>query len=367
MRSPSLRTRLFAAFAAVAVIGGVVFAMVIRSLVPRLFEGNMGMGNGGMGMNGGQGGMGPGAAQDTRDAVVGAVNTAMVAALGTSLLIALLLAVWLSRRTLRNLDEVREGAKALRAGNYAAQLAAPPEPELRALVDDINDLAAALARVEQRRAALIGDVAHEMRTPLTTIAGNLEGLQDGLFTSEEAVDAIAIEVDRLQRLARDLAAVSRAEEGALTLEQVDLDLGDLVSAAVQRLRGPASAGGVQLSVTAPSGVRLRADAGRLEQAVGNLVGNAIAYTPPGGHVSVALSVNGDTAEVVVADDGRGLAPDELRQVFDRFYRADPHDHTGGTGVGLTIARSIARAHGGDLRAQSAGRGEGATFTLSLPR
>lgn len=372
MRAPSLRTRLFGAFAAVAVVGGLVFAAVVRSLVPTLFDDHMGMngrdmGNGmgsGMGMGGGSGNA---TAQSTRDAVVSSVNTAMFAALAASLAVALVLALWFSRRTLRHLDHVRTGTRALRAGNYAAQLDAPPEPELRALVDDINELAATLANVEQRRAALIGDVAHEMRTPLTTIAGHLEGLQDGLFSTEETVAAVGVEVERLQRLARDLAAVSRAEEGAVALDPTELDLGELVSAAARRLQPTADGKGVALVTELEAGVRLRADAGRLDQVVTNLLANAVAYTARGGRVTATVRTAGRLAELTVRDDGRGLAPDELRQVFERFYRADPGDHTGGTGVGLTIARSIARAHGGDLAASSGGRGQGATFTLTLPR
>lgn len=369
MRAPSLRTRLFGAFAAVAVVGGLVFAAVVRGLVPTLFDGHMrmngqGMNGGGMGMGGGSGGT---TAWNTRDAVVSSVNTAMSTALAASLAVAFVLALWFSRRTLRHLDHVREGTRALREGNYAAQLASPPEPELRALVDDINELAATLSTVEQRRASLIGDVAHEMRTPLTTIAGHLEGLQDGLFTTEETVTAVAVEVDRLQRFARDLAAVSRAEEGADTLDRTDLDLGALVEVATRRLRPTADAKGVVLVADVQAGVRLRGDAGRLDQVVTNLLTNALAYTDRGGSVTTTVRSTADRAELIVRDEGRGLAPDELRQVFERFYRADPGDHTGGTGVGLTIARSIARAHGGDLVTASGGRGQGATFTLTLPR
>ena len=369
MRAPSLRNRLFGAFAAVAVVGGLVFAAVVRGLVPTLFDGHVGMN--GQGMNGGGMGMGGGAgsttAQSTRDAVVSSVNTAMFTALAASLAVALVLALWFSRRTLRHLDHVREGTRALRAGNYTAQLDTPPEPELGALVDDINELAATLATVEQRRASLIGDVAHEMRTPLTTIAGHLEGLQDGLFTTEETVAAVGVEVERLQRLARDLAAVSRAEEGAITLDRADVDLGELVDVAARRLQPMAEAKGVSLVATLEPGVRLPGDAGRLDQVITNLLTNALAYTARRGTVIATVRTTGGSAELTVRDDGRGLAPDELRQVFERFYRADPGDHTGGTGVGLTIARSIARAHGGDLVATSGGRGQGATFTLTLPR
>lgn len=374
MKAPSMRARLLAAFALVAVVGGVVFAVLVRTLVPSLFDGTMGrLGRGpaGSGMgNGGAGGAGgatsASSATDTRDAVVSSVNTAMFVSLAASLLVATVLAIWLSRRTLRHLDQVRAGTRALSAGNYRTQVAVPPEPELAALVTDINQLAAELANTEQRRAALIGDVAHELRTPLSSIAGHLEGFQDGLFSREETVSAVDKEVRRLRRLTDDLAAVSRADEGALALHTRTVDLGALVGDVARRQRPAFESKGVALEVHVADAAPADIDPDRVEQVVTNLLANALTYTPAGGEVGVTLGHNAHMATVRVADTGRGLDAEELLRVFDRFYRAEPNDRTGGTGVGLTIARSIARAHGGDVTANSPGRGGGATFELSLP-
>lgn len=367
MRAPTLRVRLFGAFAAVAVIGGVVFAVFVRVLVPPLFDGTMGHNGRGMG-----GGTGSGqvestsAEQDTHDAVVDSVNTAMVVALAASLLVATLLAWWLSRRSLRHLDRVRAGTRALRSGEYTTRIPPPPEPELGALAEDINELAGELAASEQRRAALIGDVAHEMRTPLASIAGHMEGFTDGLYSADEVATAIDAEVVRLRRLAEDLAAVSRAEEGALMLDRQRCDVGEVVDAVSTRMRAAFDGKGVSLRVssfTAP----VVADRVRLEQVVSNLLANALAYTPAGGTVDVAVEADSSEVKVAVVDTGRGLAQHELLHVFDRFYRAAPSDRTGGTGVGLTIARAITRAHGGELTATSDGLGKGARFVVSVPR
>ncbi len=369
MRAPSLRVRLFGAFAAVALIGGVVFAVLVRLLVPPLFDGTMGRGRGmqGSGAGSGSGAMaGEVAAQDTHDAVVDSVNTAMIVALATSLLVATLLAWWLSRRSLRHLDRVRAGTRALRSGDYATRIPQPPEPELGALADDINELAGTLAATEQRRAALIGDVAHEMRTPLASIAGHMEGFTDGLYSAEEVAGAIEAEVTRLRRLAEDLAAVSRAEEGALTLDRHECDLGEVVDAVASRMRAAFDAKSVALQVSTAA-APCSADRIRLEQVVSNLLANALAYTPSAGSVVVNVSSDAARHMVQVSDTGRGMAAHELAHVFDRFYRAEPSDRTGGTGVGLTIARALARAHGGDLVADSDGLGRGATFVLSVPR
>ncbi len=371
MSTPSMRARLLAAFAVVAVVGGVVFAVLVRTLVPSLFDGTMGrLGRGpsgsGMGGGGAGGATSASTASDTRDAVVSSVNTAMFVSLAASLLVASVLAIWLSGRTLRHLDQVRAGTRALRAGNYLTQVAVPPEPELAALVTDINQLAAELAHTEQRRAALIGDVAHELRTPLTSIAGHLEGFQDGLFSREETVSAVDQEVRRLRRLTDDLAAVSRADEGALALHTRSTDLGALVGEVARRQRPAFESKGVALEVHTDGAPLADIDPDRVEQVVTNLLANALTYTPAHGHVRVTVGHNTQVASVTVADTGRGLDAQEVRRVFDRFYRAEPNDRTGGTGVGLTIARSIARAHGGDVIAHSPGRGGGATFELSLP-
>lgn len=357
MNSASMRTRLLASFAAVAVTGAIAFMTSMRFMVPRLFDQQTGNGKGGP----------PGQQMvNQHDAVVSAVNTAMMIALAASLACSAVIAFALSSRSLRSLDGVRAGTRRLAAGRYDVPVERPGVPELAALADDINHLAATLAASEQHRAALIGDVAHEMRTPLTTISGYLEGFDDGLFTAPEMALTVRTEVTRLHHLAQDLASVSRSEEGQTALDLTRVDLCDLLHTVSTRVGPQFAAAGVELALVAPDRLLVVLDSERMIQVLSNVIGNALAYTPAGGRVTVVASADTTGIRISVTDTGRGLRPDDLERVFERFYRADPHDHSGGTGIGLTISRAVVRAHGGDLVARSPGPGRGSTFEVTLP-
>jgi histidine kinase len=244
----------------------------------------------------------------------------------------------------------------------------PAELELAELARDVNRLGAALQATERRRARLIAEVAHEMRTPLTTIEGYVEGMLDQVFEpNEEVLTSVAEEAARLQRLASDLSELSRAEEGALTLNLQRVDLGALAAACAERLRPQYDDKHVHFEVRSGPTAPVDADPDRVTQVLTNLLGNALTYTPAGGRVVVTSGRDDRWAVVAIADSGVGLAPEDLELVFDRFYRvAGSVRAADGSGIGLTIARGIARAHGGDVRAASEGPGRGTTFTLNLP-
>jgi signal transduction histidine kinase len=355
-RPASLRTRLFVTYVLVALSGAGTMFVTARLLVPQLFDREMR----GTGRSAGGGGM----MAQQRGAVVSSLNTALLLGLGSSLVLAGAASFVLARRILRPVDGLRTATRHLAAGRYDEPVAIPDEPELAALAHDINRLGDDLAATERRRAALIGDVAHEMRTPLTTITGYVDGARDGLFTVDEMTAAVSGEVDRLGRLARDLAAVSKAEERP-HLEVAPVDLGEIVATVAERMRPRFAAAGVRLQVDPVPSARCLADRARIEQALTNLLANAAGYTASGGATSVSVAVGDGQATVSVADTGRGIAAGDLEHVFERFYRAAP-DHAAGTGIGLTIARSIARAHDGDLVAASEGIGHGTTMRLTLP-
>ena len=256
-------------------------------------------------------------------------------------------------------------------GRYDVPVPLPREAELADLAADVNTLGRALAETEARRVRLLGEVAHEMRTPLTVIDGYVEGMIDGILPATPTeLGQVSDEVRRLRRLSEDLTALSRAEEGRLSLSAREIDLGEVVAGAAERLRPQVEDAGLTLVVD-PGPVRLGlvADPDRIAQVVTNLIGNALRATDPGGSVTLACRREGDDAVVRVTDTGVGLDAADLERVFERFYRApgrraDSHDT--GSGIGLTIARGIVRAHEGDLVAESAGRGRGATFTIRLP-
>jgi histidine kinase len=305
---------------------------------------------------------------ESHQAFAGALWSTLPIALLVSAAAAALVAAFVARQILRPISAVRKATGRLAAGRYDERVAEPAALELAALAGDVNRLADALQHTEARRARLIGEVAHEMRTPLTAINGYVEGMLDGVFEpSEEVLTSVGAEAARLQRLATDLATLSRAEEGALELRTEPADLAELVRAAATRLRPQFDEKGVALELETGPVVAVRADRDRIIQVLTNLLGNALTYTPSGGHVTVRIRALGKTAFAAVSDDGVGIAASDLPLVFERFFRVPGLDRPpGGSGIGLTVAAGIARAHHGDIRATSAGVGKGAEFTLELP-
>ncbi|WP_244204353.1 sensor histidine kinase [Streptomyces africanus] len=282
--------------------------------------------------------------------------------------------VALSRFLLRPLDRVRAATRRLAEGHYDDVLELPSEPGLAALVEDVNTLAAALADTQRRRARLISEVAHEMRTPITILRGQIEGMADGIFIPDEAMFAsLADDLHRLQRLAGDLSSLSRSEEGAFDLHRKPTDVATLARATAERLRPQYDDQMVTLAVDAGTPVVAPCDPDRITQVLVNLLGNALAASDPQGHVTLSVHTGPSPAHHVIVrvmDDGIGIAEHDLERIFRRFERLDHPGRpaaVGGSGIGLTIARGIARAHGGDVTAQSAGLGKGTTFTLRLPQ
>ena len=361
-----LPVRLFISYAAVIVIGAAVTYVTVRLLAPTLFDQHMNM------LGGDHMGMGPGGQSGT----AGSAHSAFISALTTALLVGVLASVaaaglaaaFVTSRLLRPLNAVRAATRRIAAGHYQASVPVPEVPELAALAGDVNTLAAALASTEARRTRLLGEVAHEMRTPLTALGGYVEGLIDGVFAPEpEILGAVSDELRRLGRLADDLSALSRAEEQRLELHPADADLAGLARRAAGRLAPQFADRHVTLAVHAAGLLPVRADPDRITQVLTNIIGNALAATPAEGAVTVRARAAGKRAEVSVTDTGAGLAASDLERVFERFYRASGQPRrSSGSGIGLTIARNIARAHGGEVTASSPGPGRGATFVLMLP-
>jgi histidine kinase len=357
-----LPLRLLVSYALVVLVGAAVSYLTVRLLAPHLFDQRMGMMGGNGMMGGGQ------TSSSVHSAFVSAVNTALLVGVLASVAAAAGIAALVTREFLRPVDAVRTATRQIAAGRYESKVPLPSTPELAELASDVNALADALAATEARRTRLLGEVAHEMRTPLTSLDGYVEGMIDGVFPADQdTLRSVSEELRRLHRLADDLASLSRAEEGRLELRRVDADLADLVRRAADRLAPQFEDAEVALVLDAPSPVPVHVDPDRITQVLTNLLGNALLATPAGGTVSVRTRRSGRTAETVVADTGVGLAPTDTERVFERFYRAAGQARrSGGSGIGLTIARGIARAHGGDLTAASEGPGRGASFTMVLP-
>ena len=363
-----LSVRLVLSHVLVAVLGGLTTFLVVRLLTPELFDRMMG-GGGPMPGRGGGGSL--------RSQVADAVTRALLVGTVVGLAAATVFGAVAAQRLVRPLRRLGEATREIANGHYDVQAARPQEHELALLADDVNTLGQALAETESRRVRLLGELAHEMRTPLTVIDGSVEGMLDGILpATPERLGVVSDEVRRLRRLSDDLSALSRAEEGRLGLVLAVTDLREVVSGAVERLRPQVEDADVALTVQLPPGaVSVVIDADRMAQVVRNLVGNALRATPAGGRIEVEVALRGSSgaggeasAVVTVTDTGEGLAPEDLERVFERFYRAPerPRSAEGGSGIGLTIARGIVRAHGGTLDARSPGRGGGATFTARLP-
>ena len=367
-----LRTRLFLSY--VVVVGAGALAMlVVGTVVTRsVYEQRIG----GFGLGRGQGRSGQVSETQLRSALDESLTPALLIGLGAALITAAIVAMFVGARLLRPIDELRAATRRMADGDYSVKVPVPPETELASLAHDVNELGEHLATTERRRTQLLGEVTHELRTPITVIRGQTEGLIDGVVTpSPEVYAAIAEEASRLQRMVDDLTLLSRADEGTLEIHVADLDLAAVASAAAERLRPQFDYGDVVLVVdvdTRPGPLTVRGDSDRLTQVLSNLLGNALGHTPPGGTVTLRAGRDGTTAFVDVTDTGPGIPGDELERIFERFYRRpDDGEPTGrpiraGRGIGLTIARSLARAQGGDVVASSAGPGRGATFRLTIP-
>ena len=376
-----LGLKLFLSHLVVLVVGIVLALVVAESLTPTFFDMRMSAGMPAMGRGPGLGG-GPGAAGRGAAGAAEQLDVALEASFRTALTqgllaaglgagaVAILASLFLTRRLVRPLGRLDTASRRIAEGHYGERVPVDGDDELARLAQSFNAMAGVLESTEQRRMALIADVAHELRTPIATLRAYLEGLLDGVVPAEPQTWAkLDGEAGRLQRLVDDLQELSRAEARQIPLDLQSLDPAGVVRVAADRLADAYAQKQVQLAVTLGSPLpAVRADHGRAVQVLTNLLANALRYTPEGGAVRVTAEPRGDRVEFAVADSGAGIAPEHLPHVFERFYRADPARSRaqGGSGIGLTISRALVEAMGGEISASSPGLGHGATFRFTLP-
>jgi signal transduction histidine kinase len=287
-----------------------------------------------------------------------------------SVLAALLVSLFLSRRIVAPVRDLTDASQRLTDGHYDERVQVNGSDEIAQLAAHFNQMAAQLEQVEFMRRQLIGDVTHELRTPLTSIKGYMEGLVDGVLPSTpETFNQIHSEADRLSRLVDDLQELSRVEAKAYPLDFRSVAVSDLVQTTVKRLSPQATAKRIGLRLSLPADLPLiQADEDRITQVLVNLVANAIQYTPEGGDVTISAARHENEIYISVKDTGIGIPPEHLANLFTRFYRVDKsrsRNAGGGSGIGLTIAKHLVEAHGGRVWAESAGDGQGSTFSFSL--
>jgi signal transduction histidine kinase len=269
------------------------------------------------------------------------------------------------RRLAISVDDLMEAAERVASGDYTARVPEQAPREMRALVRAFNTMAARLQENSEQRRNLLADVTHELRTPLTVIQGNLEGLLDGIYPSDEAhLTPILEETRVLARLIDDLRTLTLAESGALRLQKELTDLSVLLNETAASFRTQTQAAGVKLNLALADDLPLvEADPARIREVLANLISNALRYTPPAGEICVrAWAEAGRQVVVSVSDTGDGISADVLPHIFDRFYKSA---ESGGMGLGLAIAKNLVAAHGGEISAQSE-RGRGTTLQFTLP-
>jgi two-component system sensor histidine kinase BaeS len=357
---PRLKTRIMGAMALVVLAGAGTLIAVSWLLAPAIFYNHLGQ-----------------AGVAANDVLSRHIDEGFATAILASTLIGVVMAAavaaamatLVSRRISEPVSIAADATTRLAYGDYAARVpSARMGPELDALADGVNSLAERLEKAEGTRIRLMSDLAHELRTPLAAIDATVEAITDGVLPSDEQTLAtLKDNTLRLSRLVDDLASVSRAEERSFRLDIREADLADLARGAVASAEARFAAKGVEVTRPVGRGPRVAVDPDRLLEVLGQLLDNALNACARGCAVSVDVSSRVSSASVTVTDTGVGFDPGDHEQLFQRFYRVRPTNLTQpGSGIGLTIARSLVTAQGGTLTAFSAGPGQGATFTMTLP-
>ena len=288
---------------------------------------------------------------------LGMVLAALVLAAG--------LAYWLSRRV----RALVHTTNALIRGDYTARVTPHGQDELAQLARDFNTLAATRAAAQAARRAWIADIAHELRTPLSVLRGEIESLQDGVRPlNQDNVASLAYETARLTRLVEDLHTLSLSDLGALTYYREPVDLADALRDAVSIRRREAEERGLALALDLEDDTLVLADETRLAQVFANLMQNSLRYTDAPGTISIALKRDGDTAVVEWHDSAPGVPAEDVPRLTERLYRVEGSRNraSGGSGLGLAIARAIVEGHGGSLTASASPLG-GLAIRLVFPR
>ncbi|TCC53018.1 HAMP domain-containing histidine kinase [Kribbella capetownensis] len=284
------------------------------------------------------------------------------------LLIAALVMLFAGRRLVRPIVALTGAAQRMRSGDHAARVPVTGKDEVARLGHAFNAMAESIQQHDHQRKAMVSDVAHELRTPLANIKGYLVASEDGVVPLDrELVTSLLEETGLLEHLVADLQDLALADAGMLRLHRAPRDLSELAQQVVSAHRPAAETAGVALTADVPDSAPASVDSARIRQALGNLVSNAIRFTPSGGQVVLGVRRVADGYNLTVTDNGTGIADKHLPHLFDRFYRAEQSRNrtTGGSGLGLAITKHLAEAHGGRIAVTSS-PGNGSVFSIWVP-
>jgi two-component system OmpR family sensor kinase/two-component system sensor histidine kinase BaeS len=271
------------------------------------------------------------------------------------------------------LANIMAAADAVAKGDLQTRLDEKGPGEFRRLAQSFNRMTEELEKADQQRRNLTADVAHELRTPLHILQGNLEGILDGIYQpSIEHIEAMLDETRMLSRLVDDLQTLSLVETGQLHFRMEPIDIAELLADVRTSFSGPVEAAGINLKVSTegdPEDLVINGDAERLDQVLSNLMGNALRYTPAGGSIDLKAAASSNGIQISVQDTGVGIPAEDLPFIFERFWRGDKaRQRQSGTssGLGLAIAKQFIQAHGGYITAESE-PDKGTTFRIHFPK
>lgn len=300
---------------------------------------------------------------------INTLNNALIIVGLFSLLFALALGAFMSRRLTKPISRVISTSEQISKGNFGDRILEKSNTkEIVQMTETINNLAETLEKQEMLRKRMAADVAHELRTPLATLQSHMEALIDGIWKPDiERFKSCHEEILRINRMVGDLEKLARFENENLILEKSKFNLSELIKMITTNFESGFKNKNIEVSIVVQDEV-IFADKDKISQVLVNLISNALKYTPEGGRVNISTQGNDKMVKVIVKDNGNGISPEDLPYIFERFYRADKSRNrlTGGSGIGLSIAKAIVEAHKGNITAKSE-MGQGTEFIVILPR
>ncbi len=297
------------------------------------------------------------------------VNRAIILSVVISLITSISLILYYSKKTLAPIHRLTLAAEKIKEGELDQEVPVNTQDEVGKLVTAFNSMAEELRKQERLRKNMVSDVAHELRSPLTKSHGYLKALKEGTMEPDkDIIDSLYRNSELLKKLVDDLHDLARAEAGQLDLEKEPILIDDLIHATLESIQYRLEKSEVNIEVNFSEEVMVNVDPKRVQQVLRNLIDNAITYSDEGGKIEIDRRVSQDQVQLKVIDNGEGIPEEDIPYVFDRFYRVDSSRsrETGGTGLGLTIAKEIVEAHGGKIEAEST-KGEGTSITVHLPK